>query len=99
MTPRGHTRCYGMRHSILFSSNRSGIHDGAISNPGTIQDAVTRMLRQQLQQQQDQCIGGPGFDSIPAYGLFPAAGFGYFFGFNGTLTEPAPEKGGPGKAR
>lgn len=73
--------------------------DGTISNPGTIQDAVTRILRQQVQQQQDQCVPGGGFDPIPAYGLFPAAGFGYFYGFDGTLSEAPPEKGGPGTAR
>jgi hypothetical protein len=73
--------------------------EGAISNPGAIQDAVTRILRQQLQQQQDQCFPGPGFDSVPAYGLFPAAGFGHFYGFLGTLVDSPPEKGGPGTAR
>ncbi|HEY3203126.1 MAG TPA: hypothetical protein VGL03_05645 [Thermoanaerobaculia bacterium] len=73
--------------------------EGSISNPGTIQDAVTRILRQNLQQQDDQCSPGPGFDTVPAYGLFPAAGFGYFYGFQGQLVDTPPEKGGPGTAR
>jgi hypothetical protein len=73
--------------------------DGSISNPGVIQDAVTRILKQNQQQQDDQCIQGPGFDAGPAYGLFPAAGFGYFSGFQGKLVDPPPEKGSPGTAR
>ena len=32
-TPRRLTPSFGLRHSILFSTNRSGIHAGAISNP------------------------------------------------------------------
>jgi len=73
--------------------------DGSISNPGIIQDAVTRILAQNLQQQNDQCVPGPGFDAVPAYGLFPAAGFGYFHGFQGRLVDPPQEKGGPGPPR
>jgi hypothetical protein len=73
--------------------------DGSISNPGVIQDAVTRILKQNQQQQDDQCSPGGGFDPIPAYGLFPAAGFGYFYGFQGRLVDPSPEKGSPGTAR
>jgi len=32
-----------------------------------------------------QCT--PGADPIPYYGLFPSAGFGYFFGYDGKLVE------------
>jgi len=73
--------------------------DGSISNPGVIQEAVTRILRQNQQQQDDQCVPGGGFDPIPAYGLFPAAGFGYFYGFQGRLVDPSPDKGASGTAR
>ncbi len=69
--------------------------DGAMSNPDFVQDAVTRIF---MQQQQDpggpgggQCT--PGVDPVPYYGLFPSAGFGYFFGFQGKLEDTPPEKG------
>ena len=75
--------------------------EGAISNPDTVQDAVTRILRKQLQDQQDQPGGEctPAFDPIPYYGLFPTAGFGYFYGADGKLVDTPPEKSGPGTAR
>ena len=80
---------------------RLGVVDieGAMTNPDVVQDTVTRIF---LQQQQDQDPGGectPSIDPIPYYGLFPSAGFGYFFGYRGKLEETLPEKGGPGKGR
>jgi hypothetical protein len=82
---------------------RLGVVDieGAMSNPDFVQDTVTKIF---LQQQQDP--GGPGggectpsLDPIPYFGLFPSAGFGYFFGYRGKLEDTLPEKGGPGGAR
>ena len=80
---------------------RLGVLDieGAISNPDIVQDTITRIF---LQQQQDQPPGGecsPSIDPVPYYGLFPSAGFGYFFGYRGKLEETLPEKGGPGSKR
>ena len=69
--------------------------DGAMSNPDFVQDAVTRIFMQQQQDPGDpgggQCT--PGVDPVPYYGLFPSAGFGYFFGFQGKLVDTPPEKG------
>jgi hypothetical protein len=74
--------------------------DGAMSNPDFVQDAVTRIFMQQQQDPGDpgggQCT--PGVDPVPYYGLFPSAGFGYFFGFQGKLEDTPPEKGaGPAR--
>jgi len=75
--------------------------DGAMSNPDFVQDAVTRIFMQQQQDPGDpgggQCT--PGVDPVPYFGLFPSAGFGYFFGFQGKLEDTPPEKGGQGTAR
>jgi len=79
---------------------RLGVVDieGAMSNPDFVQDTVTKIF---MQQQQDP--GGPGggectpsVDPIPYFGLFPSAGFGYFFGMRGKLQDTPPEKGKPG---
>jgi hypothetical protein len=80
---------------------RLGVLDieGAISNPDLVQDTVTRIF---LQQQQDQDPGGectPSVDPIPYYGLFPSAGFGYFFGYRGKLEDTPPAKVGPDTKR
>jgi len=75
--------------------------DGAMSNPEVVRDAVTRILQKQAQDQQ-QDPGGectPAFDPVPQYGLFPTAGFGYFYGADGKLVEAQPDKGGPDAPR
>ena len=81
---------------------RLGVVDieGAMSNPDFVQETVTKIFRQ---QQQDQDPGGgecnPSVDPIPFFGLFPSAGFGYFFGARGKLQDTPPEKGKPGPGR
>ena len=88
-----------------FAKNRPARYDwecwiskARLSNPDIVQDAVTRIF---MQQQQDRDPGGeciPGVDPVPYYGLFPSAGFGYFFGFRGKLEDTPPEKGaGPAR--
>jgi hypothetical protein len=82
---------------------RLGVLDieGAMSNPDFVQDAVTRIFMQQQQDPGDpgggQCT--PGADPVPYFGLFPSAGFGYFFGYDGKLVDTPPEKGGSGKGQ
>ena len=55
-------------------------------------------------QQQQQPPGGPGggectpeADPVPYFGLFPSAGFGYFFGYDGKLVDTPLERSGAGK--
>lgn len=83
---------------------RLGVLDieGTLSNPDLVQDTVTKIAL----KPQDQGPGGPGggectpsVDPIPYYGLFPSAGFGYFFGMRGKIQDTLPEKGKPGPAR
>jgi len=82
---------------------RLGVVDieGAMSNPDFVQDTVTKIFMQQQQDPGDpgggQCT--PGADPIPYYGLFPSAGFGYFFGYGGKLVDTPVEKGKPGPGR
>ena len=82
---------------------RLGVLDieGTMSNPDFVQDTVTKIF---LQQQQDPGDTGggectPSVDPIPYYGLFPSAGFGYFFGYDGKLVDTPLEKGKPGPGR
>jgi hypothetical protein len=81
---------------------RLGVLDieGAMSNPDFVQDTVTKIF---MQQQQDpggpgggQCT--PGVDPVPYFGLFPSAGFGFFFGEGAKLVD-TPQKGKPGPGR
>jgi len=82
---------------------RLGVLDieGAMSNADFVQDAVTKIFMQQQQDPGDPGGGEctPSVDPIPYYGLFPSAGFGYFFGYDGKLVDTPVEKGGPGTKR
>jgi len=69
----------------------------------TVADAATLLGVLEDPQQDPGDPGGgqctPGVDPVPYFGLFPSAGFGYFFGFQGKLEDTPPEKGGQGTAR